>query len=98
MLRATDVAHSRAAALRAPLLFVHSRTDSMCDPEGTERMFSGCAASCADRTLVWTQDLADERCARMWHALSMEPGCECVHAAVADWITARLGHDAPPSE
>ena len=86
MLRATDDAHPRAAAWVMPALFVHSRTDTMCDPEGTERMF-GLIASSKQSTLAWTQDLG---CPEMWHALISERGCELVHEKIVSWIEGRL--------
>ena len=72
VLKVTDVAVAQADRWVMPALFVHSRTDTMCDPEGTERMF-GLIASSKQSTLAWTQDLG---CPEMWHALISERGCE----------------------
>ncbi len=86
VLKVTDVAVAQADRWVMPALFVHSRTDTMCDPEGTERMF-GLIASSKQSTLAWTQDLG---CPEMWHALISERGCELVHEKIVSWIEGRL--------
>lgn len=63
-----------------PALIVHSKHDTMCDPEGSVRY----ADANASATLVYTQDIPG--CDQMWHCLTQEPGADVLFHRVATWL------------
>ena len=85
-LASTDRVRSSAAAIKAPLLIIHSRNDNMCDPEGSQFVYDG--ASSQDKTFLFT-DMIDGCGDRMAHGLTQEPGSEAIAERVASWLIAR---------
>lgn len=72
-----------------PAILLHSRLDTMCDPEGS--------AAYADAnklaTLTFTQDIPG--CEQMWHVLTQEPGADVIFDRVAAWLQAAVAnHDS----
>ena len=90
-LLATDRVRGAAPAVTAPLLVVHARGDTMCDPAGSLEFHARAGSS--DKTFVYADaiDGVDE----MWHGLTQEPGSDAVAEYVCSWLLARASREAP---
>ena len=85
---ATDRLRAQAEDVSTPLLVVHARSDTMCDPEGSAYFVD--RASSRDKTFVYAENI-DGADGGMWHGLTQEPGSEAVAKHVASWLIARAG-------
>lgn len=90
-LLATDRVRGAAPTVTAPLLVVHARGDTMCDPAGSLEFHARAGSS--DKTFVYADaiDGVDE----MWHGLTQEPGSDAVAEYVCSWLLARASREAP---
>ena len=85
---ATDRLRAQAEDVSTPLLVVHARSDTMCDPEGSAYFVD--RASSRDKTFVYAENI-DGADGGMWHGLTQEPGSEAVAEHVASWLIAHAG-------